>query len=89
MPVQQSGMSEAFAASVRVLELADEAALMKAMGRGELQAQVREYAHAEAAAPVDVRPQIDLRDSERKRSLSQAEKARQAGNEELARRTRR
>ena len=52
---------------------------------GELEAQVREYARAEAVAPPDVRPQIDLSDGARKRSLDQAQAARQAGNEELAR----
>lgn len=35
-PARQAGMSEAFAASVRALELADDVALLKAMGRGEL-----------------------------------------------------
>jgi hypothetical protein len=84
-PSRQAGMSEAFAASVRALGLSDDAALVKAMGRGELEAPVREYARAAAIAPPDVRPQIDLSDSSRKRSLDQAEKARQAGNEELAR----
>ena len=61
-PSRQAGMSEAFAASVRALELADEAALIKAMGRGELAARVREYERAEAVAPADVRAQIDLSD---------------------------
>lgn len=84
-PSRQAGISEAFAASVRALELPDEVALVKAMGRGELEARVREYARAEAVAPIDVRAQIDLSDSARKRSRDQAEKARQAGNEELAR----
>jgi hypothetical protein len=32
----------------------DEAALPKAMGRGDLEACVREYARAEAVAPDDV-----------------------------------
>jgi hypothetical protein len=51
-PARQSGMSEAFAASVRALQLPDDAALLKAMSRGELEARVREYARAEAVAPV-------------------------------------
>ena len=53
-PARQAGMSEAFAASVRALELADDAAMVKAMGRGELEARVREYARAEAVAPADL-----------------------------------
>ena len=84
-PSRQAGMSDAFAASVRALELADEAALVKAMGRGELVAQVREYERAEAVAPADVRAQIDLSDSARQRYADRAEKDRQAGNEALAR----
>jgi hypothetical protein len=56
-------MSEAFAAGVRALELRDEAAQLKAMGRDELKAQVCKYARAEAVAPAEVRPQIDLSDS--------------------------
>jgi hypothetical protein len=84
-PSRQAGMSEAFAASVRALELPDDAALVKAMGRGELEASVREYARAEAVAPADVRPQIDLSDGVRQDSLDRAEAARKAGNEALAR----
>jgi conjugative relaxase-like TrwC/TraI family protein len=84
-PSRQAGMSEAFAASVRALELPDEAALMKAMGRGDLEARVREYARAEAAAPVDVQAAIVSASSARQRYLDQAKAARKAGNEELAR----
>jgi hypothetical protein len=84
-PSRQAGMTEAFAASVRALELADNAAMLKAMGRGELEAPVREYARAEAAAPPDVRPQISVADRERKRSLDEIKAARRAGNEELTR----
>lgn len=92
-PSRQAGMSEAFAASVRALELPDESAWLKAMGRGELEAKVREYARAEAVAPVDVRAQIDLSDAARRHYADRAEKARQAENgaqarsaEEMARR---
>ncbi len=84
-PSRQAGISESFAAAVRALELADNAAMLKAMGRGELEAPVREYARAEAAAPPDVRPQISLADREQKRSLDEIKAARQAGNAELAR----
>jgi hypothetical protein len=84
-PSRQAGMTEAFAASVRALELPDQAALVKAMGRGELEAQVREYARAEAVALVDVQAAIVSGDAARGRYLNQAQAARQAGNEELAR----
>jgi hypothetical protein len=84
-PSRQAGMTEAFAASVRALELADNAAILKAMGRGELAAPVRAYARAEALAPPDIRQQINLADRERKRSLDEIKAARQAGNEAQAR----
>jgi len=77
-PARQAGMSEAFAASVRALGLPDEAAMLKAMGRGELTAQVREFARAQAAAPADVRLQVDLTDRARERYAGQAKAARQA-----------
>ncbi|HET6190479.1 MAG TPA: MobF family relaxase [Trebonia sp.] len=80
-PSRQAGMTEAFAASVRALELADDAAMVKAMGRGELEAPVREYARAEALAPPDVRTEIDRSDHARQRSVERGEEARQAGNE--------
>ena len=78
-------MSEAFAASVRALELPDEAAMLKAMGRGELEARVREYARAEAVAP----PDVQRGDRPLRRGAGalpqQAEAAREAGDEERAR----
>jgi hypothetical protein len=84
-PARQAGMSEAFAASVRALELADDAAMVKAMGRGELEAQVREYARAEAVAPADISKQIGHSDGARVYTTEQAEQARAGGNDELAR----
>jgi conjugative relaxase-like TrwC/TraI family protein len=83
-PSRQAGMSEAFAASARALELPDEAALIKAMGRGELEAQVREYARAEAVAPVDVTAQIGSVDAVRKTYADQAAAARKAQQEAQA-----
>jgi hypothetical protein len=84
-PARQAGMSEAFAASVRALELPDDAALIKAMGRGELEARVREYARAEAVAPADVQAEVGSIDEVWKHFDAQARAAAQAGNEELAR----
>ena len=71
-PARQAGMSEALAASVRALELPDDAALVKAMGRGELEASVREYARAEAVAPVDVQAAIASIDETRKHYIDRA-----------------
>ena len=51
-----------FHASVRALQLPDEAALLKAMGQGELEAPVvDEHDRAVALARPDVQPEIDQR----------------------------
>jgi hypothetical protein len=84
-PARQAGMSEAFAASVRALGLADDTAMLKAMGRGELEVPVREYARAEALAPPDLSTQIRNNDGARVYTRKQAQAAAAAGNEELAR----
>jgi len=57
-------MREAFRAAVRALRLPDEAALLKAMGRGQLEAAVDEHDRALALAPADVQPEIDQRAAE-------------------------
>jgi hypothetical protein len=78
-------MSEAFAASVRALELSDDAAMLKAMGHGDLLARVREYERAEAVAPVSVQADIRLTDAARQRYLNDADTAREAGHEDRVR----
>ena len=50
MPSGQRDLAEMFHASVRALELPDEAALLKAMGQGELEAAVDEGDRAVALA---------------------------------------
>jgi hypothetical protein len=82
---RQAGMREAFAASARALELPDDAAMLKAMGHGELAAQVREYERAQAVAPPDVRAEIDLSDGARADAVKRAEQARQARHHAEAR----
>src|SRR5207253_2597723 len=54
VPSGQAQLSEAFHASVLALELPGEQALLRAMGRGQLEAQVSAYERAEALAPRDV-----------------------------------
>ena len=44
---------------MRALQLPDEAALLKAMGQGELEAVVDEHDRAAALAPADVQAEID------------------------------
>lgn len=53
-PARQADLTEAFTTAVRALALPDEAALLKAMGRGDLEAKVRQYERAQATAPADV-----------------------------------
>lgn len=78
-------MSEAFTASVRALELPDDAALVKPMGRGELEARVREYARAEAVAPPDVEADIKQTNAARERYMDQMKEAAAAGDPQGAR----
>jgi len=54
VPSGQAQLREAFHASVVALELPDDQALLRAMGRGQLEARVEEYLRAEALAPPDV-----------------------------------
>ena len=51
VPSGKAHLAEAFHASVRALRLPDEAALLKAMNQGQLEARVQEYVRAEAVAP--------------------------------------
>jgi hypothetical protein len=84
-PARQAGISEAFAASVRALAVPDEAALLKAMGRGELEARIREYARAEAVAPADVQAEVSSVDRTRDHFDAQARAAAKAGDADGAR----
>ena len=47
---------------MRALQLPDEAALLKAMNRGQLEAQVQDYRRAEAIAPPDVQAEVGDRE---------------------------
>ena len=58
VPSGKAHLAEAFHASVRALRLPDEAALLKAMNQGQLEAQVQEYVRAEAVAPPDVQAEV-------------------------------
>jgi len=64
VPSAQPDLAEMFHASVRALQLPDEAALLKAMGQGELEADVDEHDRAIALAPADVQAEIDEREAE-------------------------
>ena len=64
VPSGQPDVAEMFHASVRALQLPDEAALLKAMGQGELEAAVDEHDRAAAVAPADVQAEIDERSAQ-------------------------
>ena len=64
VPSGQPDLAEMFHASVRALQLPDEAALLKAMGQGELEAAVDEHDRALALALPDVQGEIDDREAE-------------------------
>ena len=64
VPAAQPELGELFHGAVRALRLADEAALLKAMGQGEVEAIVDAHDQAVAFAPPDVQPQIDQRQAE-------------------------
>jgi conjugative relaxase-like TrwC/TraI family protein len=79
VPSGQAQLREAFHASVAVLELPGDQALLRAMGRGQLEAQVTAYERAEALAPPDVSAELAAADRLRKSDTARAQAAREAG----------
>jgi len=78
-PASQAQLREAFHAAVHALELPDEEALLRAMGRGQLEAQVSAYDRAAAAAPRDVSLELAAADRQHKADTARAQAAREAG----------
>jgi hypothetical protein len=74
-PASQAGLTEAFTTAVRALGLPDEAALLKAMGRGQLEAEIRGYERAQVTAPVDVRAEMDTNRANLAAAAQQADTA--------------
>ena len=68
-PSGQAQLREAFHSSVVALQLADDQALLRAMGRGELEAAVAAHDRAAALAPREVQAEI----GERERELEDAQ----------------
>ena len=62
VPSGQAQLREAFHAAAVALQLADDQALLRAMGRGELEAIVTAYDRAATAAPRDVQAEIGERE---------------------------
>jgi len=81
LPSGQAQLSEAFHASVLALELPGEQALLRAMGRGQLEAQVSAYQRAAALAPRDVGAERAAADRRCKSDTARAQAAREAGRD--------
>lgn len=79
-PSGQADLAELFRSSVRALQLPDEAALLKAMNRGQLEAQVQDYLRAEAIAPRDVQAEVGDREHSLEEARSRADLAAVAGD---------
>jgi conjugative relaxase-like TrwC/TraI family protein len=80
VPAGKAHLAEAFRASVHALELPDEAALLKAMNRGQLEAQVQDYVRAEAIAPPDVQAEVGDREHLAEEARLRADEAVAAGD---------
>jgi hypothetical protein len=81
VPANQAQLREAFHASVVALELPGDQALLRAMGRGQLEAQVSTYQRAEALAPRDVSAELAAADRRCKDDMARAQAAREAGRD--------
>src|SRR5207248_2547495 len=81
LPSGQAQLREAFHASVVALELPGEQALLRAMGRGQLEAQVSTYQRAAALAPRDVSAELTAADRRCKSDIARAQAARAAGRD--------
>jgi conjugative relaxase-like TrwC/TraI family protein len=79
VPAGQAQLREAFRSSVVALELPDSEALMRAMGRGQLETQVTAYERAAAIAPPDVSSELASTDRLYKSDIARAAEAREAG----------
>ena len=81
VPAGQAQLREAFHAAVVALELPGEQALLRAMGRGQLEAQVSAYERAAALAPRDVSAELAAAGRLRKSDIARAQAAREAGQD--------
>src|SRR5205807_3482466 len=84
VPSGQAQLREAFHASVVALELPDDQALLRAMGQGELEADVAAHDRAAALAPPDVQAQIGEREADWQGAQTRAHWARYAMDADAA-----
>ena len=80
VPSNKAHLAEAFHASVRALRLPDEAALLKAMNRGQLEAVKQEYIRAAAVAPPDVQAEVGDREHSLEEARARIAEAHTAGD---------
>ena len=85
VPAGKGILHEMFSATVRVLELPDERALMAAMGNEDLEARLVERERAVAVAPPDVSAHLASVERQRDVAARQAEHAAEASDRTLAR----
>lgn len=83
LPARQGALTEAAAAAVRALALPDETAFLRMSGQGDLEARVREAEREQAAAPADVRSEMETNRAALEYAGLQAEQARETGNPEM------
>jgi hypothetical protein len=81
VPANKAQLREAFHASVAALELPGDQALLRAMSRGQLEAQVSTYQRAAALAPRDVSAELAAADRRCKDDMVRAQAAREAGRD--------
>jgi hypothetical protein len=81
VPSGQAQLREAFHAAVVALELPGDQALLQAMGRGQLEAQVSSYERAEALAPRDVSAELAAASRRCTSDIARAQAAREAGRD--------
>ena len=84
VPAGKGILREMFGASIRALELADDQALLKAMGSGELEATLLQRQRAVAVAPPEVSARLASVERQRDVAVRQAEGAAEAGDHHLA-----
>jgi conjugative relaxase-like TrwC/TraI family protein len=83
-PSGQAQIREAYQSAVRALRLPDDQALLRAMGRGELEASAAAGAQAAAAARPDVQAEIGERELRLQYAAARADIALGAGDTEAA-----
>ena len=83
-PANQAQLREAFHSAVRALQLPDNDALLRSMGRGEHEVRIDRYRQAEAAAPADVSAELASAERQHRDQVAKAQAAREAGNKAAA-----